>query len=470
MLRALVYFVQLALVIAVAVWLAERPGEVAVEWLGYRLEAPVGLLLAAVLLVAAATALGYRAWRFVRRSPRQIARARADSRRRRGYRALTQGMVAVAAGDADEARRQSGRAEVLLNEPPLTLLLAAQTAQLNGDEAAARKYFAAMLERPETSFLGLRGLLTQALRGGDDAEALRLADRAHRERPKAAWAATTLLDLQLRAGDWSGAEGTLRQAAKLRAVAPASAQRRRAVLLTERARTAAAAGPGAGADAAIRLAREAVKLAPGLVPARVLLAGLFARTGKARAASKLIELGWAAAPHPALAAAYAELHPDETPLARARRFERLFALNPRHRESHLAVAEAALDAGLWGNARSHFEAAMSEARPPARVCRLMARLEEAAPGDPAAVRRWLIEASQADPDAAWICDKCGTPAAEWRALCGHCGAFDGLDWRSPAQAAMPALGGPTAAAPAALLTVGEAAPGGASVDAARRVT
>src|SRR3990170_6887831 len=249
MLRALVYFAQLALVVAAAVWLADRPGWVALDWLGYRLEAPVGLLLAAVLLVAAATALGYRAWRFVRRSPRRIARARADSRRRRGYRALTQGMVAVAAGDADEARRQAGRAKVLLNEPPLTLLLAAQTAQLNGDEAAARKYFAAMLERPETSFLGLRGLLTQALRGGDDAEALRLADRAHRERPKAAWAATTLLDLQLRAGDWAGAEGTLRRAAKLKAIAPATAQRRRAVLLTERARAAAAAGPGPAPEA-----------------------------------------------------------------------------------------------------------------------------------------------------------------------------------------------------------------------------
>src|SRR3989304_1947268 len=142
-----------------------------------------------------------------------------------------------------------GGAGGLRTEPPLTLLRAAQTAQLNGDEAAARKYFAAMLERPETSFLGLRGLLTQALRGGDDAEALRLADRAHRERPKAARGATTLLALHLRAGDWAGAEGTLRRAAKLKAIAPATAQRRRAVLLTERARAAGAAGAGAGAGA-----------------------------------------------------------------------------------------------------------------------------------------------------------------------------------------------------------------------------
>src|SRR5690606_28849151 len=143
------------------------------------------------------------------RSPRQIAQARAEARRRKGYRALTQGMVAVAAGDPDEARRQSQRAAVLLNEPPLTLLLAAQAAQLDGDEQAARKYFTAMLERPETRFLGLRGVLTQSLKSGDTKAALDYAARARQERPGAAWATTTLLDLQLRAGDWNGAEATL---------------------------------------------------------------------------------------------------------------------------------------------------------------------------------------------------------------------------------------------------------------------
>ncbi len=64
---------------------------------------------------------------------------------------------------------------MLLAEPPLTLLLSAQAAQLNGDEQAARRYFTAMLDRAETEFLGLRGLVMQALRGGDEAAALGLS-------------------------------------------------------------------------------------------------------------------------------------------------------------------------------------------------------------------------------------------------------------------------------------------------------
>src|ERR687888_327363 len=69
-------------------------------------------------------------------------------------------------GDAVEAQRQAKQAGDLLNDPPLTLLLEAQAAQLGGDEKAATRYFRAMLDHPEASFLGLRGLLMQSLKTG----------------------------------------------------------------------------------------------------------------------------------------------------------------------------------------------------------------------------------------------------------------------------------------------------------------
>ena len=249
-------------------------------------------------------------------------------------------MVAVAAGDPQEARRYAKRADLLLADPPLTLLLSAQAAQLDGDEGAAKKFFTAMLERPETAFLGLRGLLMQAMKAGDRTEALSLARRAYEERPKTGWAVATLLDLHLEAGDWAEAAPLLTQAAKLKARPEAEARRKRAVLLTERARTEP---PLHGLTAA----REAVKLAPDLVPARVQLARILTAAGREREAAKVIEQGWSMGPHPDLAAAYAALAPEEAPIARYRRFERLSALAPRHRESLLALAECAIAAGLW---------------------------------------------------------------------------------------------------------------------------
>jgi HemY protein len=473
--RTLFFFVKLAIVIAAAVWLAERPGEATIVWQGREIHMQVGMLIAVLLALAVVVALGWQLWRWLARSPRQIARSRTEARRRKGYKALTQGMAAVAAGDPDEAKRQAGRAAVLLNEPPLTLLLAAQAAQLNGDEQAAQKYFTAMLERPETRFLGLRGLLTQSLKSGDARAALAYAGDAHRERPTAAWATTTLLDLQLKEGAWNDAEATLKEAAKQKSIAPERARRLRAVILAERARVGASAlGQGGGSIVTLDAAREAVKLAPELVPARALLARLLASGGNEKAAARTIEQGWGDHPHPALAAVYAGLRPGEDAVARLRRFEKLASLNPQHRESRLTAAEAALAAGLWGEARAHL-AKVAEAEggaPSARLCRLMARLEDGERGDGAAVRRWLMLAADAPADPAWTCDRCGTQTGEWQARCVHCGAVDSLVWRTAAHpapltlAALPEIAGHGAdGAPAAV--VAENGPAGGEGRAAR---
>ena len=63
----------------------------------------------------------------------------------------------------------------------------------------------------------------------------------------------------------------------------------------------------------------------------------------------------------------------------------------------------------------------------------------------AAARRWLMAASNADPDPGWQCRRCGTLADRWRANCAHCHAFDSLVWQAPhRQAAIPHIAGPGA--------------------------
>ena len=178
MIRAIFLLLLLAAFMLGAAWFADRPGQVAIEWEGWRLSTSVPVLLAAIAISAAIMALLYRCWSALVGAPRAFGRWRRERRRRQGYVALTQGMVAVAAGDPDEARRQARRADVLLSEPPLTMLLSAQAAQLNGDENAAGRYFTQMLERRETEFLGLRGLLIQAMRKGDHERAIALARRS----------------------------------------------------------------------------------------------------------------------------------------------------------------------------------------------------------------------------------------------------------------------------------------------------
>jgi HemY protein len=341
-------------------------------------------------------------------------------------------MAAVAAGEPAAARRSARKADALLADPALTLLLLAQAAELDGDEAAAKRCFTAMLDRPETEFVGLRGLLDQALREADYGEALRLAERAAVLRPKARWVAPTLFELETRNGRWAAALATLAQAARRRHIPAERARHHRGVILYELSRTALAEGDR---RRALSLAAEAQGLIPELAELAAYHARLLLGDGRPGPAAKAVERAWRALPHPELAQAYGEIHPDATPLARYKSIERLAAQNSESREAHLMLAEVAIAAELWGEARRHLDAAL--AMPPGatpRLCLTMARLDEA-DGNPAGAREWLDRAAAATPDPRYLCSNCGAESLEWRSRCARCGTFDTLSWRSPLGAA-----------------------------------
>lgn len=460
MIRALLALIVVAAIIVAAVFIADRPGQVAIVWQGWELQTSVGVLVAAVALTGLVVALLFRLASLIAGSPRAFLHRRRERRRRAGYRALTQGMVAVAAGDAQEAQRCARRADALLADPPLTLLLSAQAAQLEGDETAAKKFFTAMLDRPEMEFLGLRGLLNQALRAGDRATALRLTQRAATLRPDTAWVVESRFDLEVRAGRWEAAQETLAQAAKRRIIVPERARHHRGVILHELSIAALAAGDR---RRGINFAAQARSLNPDLAALAAHYARQLLQDHRPAPAARAIETAWRTAPHPQLAQLYGKIHGGEDPLARVKGFERLTAQNPDARESFLTLAEAALNAQLWGEARRYLERALTAPAPPTitrransfpptaaqrgngasagpigatpRLCVLMARLEEEANNSAAGMREWLDRAVTAMPDPRYVCATCGGETLEWRSLCPHCASFDNLAWRTPASAA-----------------------------------
>lgn len=431
MIRILVLAVIIVLAGLAASWLRTNPGTVSVEWLGWRADTSVAMVALLIILVTVLGAAAYRFWRFLRTAPGNFVGARRTNRRRRGYEALSSGMIAAASGDSDEAQRQARRAETLLQDAGITRLLRAEAARLSGDESTARRTYEEMSQDPDMALLGLRGLLDHAEKSGDKAEALRIAEKAYALRPKAQGIAQRLFDLQVEFAQWDLADRTLAEAMRNKVIPASEGKHRRAALLVERSRKAEQDG---NADTALSLAREAHQLGPDRVPAATQYARLLGGAGKTRRAQRLLEKIWALQPHPDIAAAYGALFEDEGPLALVKRFQRLLSFRPDHPEGHIALASTALDAKLWGEARAHLTQAADQTLTP-RVCRLMSELEEAEHDDLDAARHWLQRATTADADAAWVCDACGAAAGSWSARCGHCGAFDSLGWHPPRQAA-----------------------------------
>lgn len=422
MIRVVVFLIAAGLLALGVVWLADRPGQVAITWLGYRTDTSVMVAVAAIFAVAVAAVMLWGLARFMLRSPKLFSLALRERKRRRGYEAISRGLIAIGAGDARAAQRFANNAEKSLPNEPLALLLRAQSAQLHGDRSGAEDAFRAMAGRSDTRLLGLRGLYVEAQRRNDPVAARLFAEQAAKDAPALAWAGQAVLEFRCAAGDWEGALAILEGNRKSGMLDRAAFRRQRAVLLTARALGA----EDEYRDAARALAVDATKLAPELVPAAALAGRLLAESGERRKAGKLIEAAWKANPHPDLAEAYAHVRLSDSARDRLSRVQALARLAPNHFEGALAVARAALDAREFSVARDALSALTAE--PTQRVAMLMAELEQLE-GDDGRAREWIGRALNAALDPAWTAD--GFVSDRWLPVSPVSGRLDAFQWKVP---------------------------------------
>lgn len=351
------------------------------------------------------------------------------NRERKGYEALSDGLMALASGEGHLALAKANKAERYLDRPDLTTILTAQAAEMAGDRKKAEEAYKRLLEEDRTRFVGIRGIMKQKLADGQTDVALKLAVKAFELKPRHQDTQDLLLQLQAEKGDWKGARTTLN--AKLRAgYLPRDVHRRRDAVL------ALSEAKGVLEEGATVEAREAAiaanKQSPDLIPAAVMAARAYIEKGDLRSASRVVSKAWGAQPHPELAATFAEIAPDETPAERLKRFRNLTKLAPDHAESKMLLAELNIAAEDFPEARRAL-GNLSETDPTARVMTLMAAIERGSGASEQVVRGWLTRAVSAPRGPQWVCDKCQSIHPVWEPVCQNCSSFDTLSWRRPTQ-------------------------------------
>ena len=407
-------------------WLADS-GMISIAWRDYEIDVHGGLLVAALLIVLLIAIVVFEIWHWIVGLPGRRRERKRHQRQTLGYQSLSHGMVAAAAGDAVAASMHAKQAARLLEEEePATLLLQAQTAQLEGKDDVAQLKFKAMLEEPQTKFLGMRGLLADAVHRGAYDEALTLARQAHALRPSTPWVLTTFFDLLTRAELWREAMDVVNQIGRLKLFHPSEVQRRRALLHHMMAEDALEEEQ---LEDALSYAKEANKRVPDFAPSTVLAATVSAALARKNQARKILERAWQISPHPEIADAYARLEEHESPIERLKRCERLKKLQPQHALSHIVMAELAMAAKEWQSAKHHLDQAL-ELDPTAGVYRLYADYERESGGGHEKARSCLAKTLDAQPDDCWVCEDSGEVLAEWQ-LYGPTGRFDSVQWERP---------------------------------------
>ena len=404
--------------IAVLAWLlAGIPGQITASVGAYTIEtsASFAILMFAALLVL--ILLGLRILRGVRAIPRAGIAWNRRHRLSLGERAVTRVLVALAAGEQGAARKEARRARHLLGDSPQTLLLVAEAGRLSGREDEAEEAFRALTQQKDAKFLGLRGLLRQAVERRDWSQALVIANQAEATHPGTLWLRQQRAELALQTENWA-------EALELVGSDP-----RRPTYYV------AAADAEADPHRALSYAKQAWKHDPAFAPAALAYASRLRSAGHEKRAQSCIADAWKRAPHPDLATFALAMQSDK--LARAQAAKLLAAKNPTSLESRVLLARVALDAGLTGEARHQIEDAESEGLHQRRLCLLLAEVEEQERGDTEAgrlaQRNALRRAATAEIDPHWQCTSCHTDQAGWHPKCDTCGSIGTVHWLAGAR-------------------------------------
>jgi len=427
-LRALWFFLQIAIVVAVALWLIAQKGAVDIVWNEYSISLNLGIFLLALTVFMLVSVAFFRVIGAIVGAPGSWSRRRKEKNRQKGFQALTRGFVAIAAGDAKKATGYARDVRKLLpDETGLPLLLEAQSARLRGEEEAARGAFEKLLGDKDAAFFGIRGLLKSSLEAGDAQKALGYAKAALEKNPKQPWIIKSVYDLELQNRYWHAANQTLDRARKYKAIDDAQAVRDEIALLMILADEDRIAG---NESAWLKKIERALKLDPGFTPAAVALGEHYLTKNKNGKVSAIVERAWKTNPHPDLAVLWGRIAPDNTasdPLKKLRWFEKLVAIKPEAAEGQFAAAKAAMDAGLAGEARGYLMTAET-LRPTAQVYRLRADLEEMTTRNASLIREWMDQAANAAPDAVWHCTLTGNIYEKWAPVAEPHGSFNTIIW------------------------------------------
>ena len=405
--RILLLFVLIMLTTGVASWLMAQPGNLSIEWLGWQIEMRSSLAVTLVIVFTLLLVFFDRLQRALRSMPSWLGGRWRERRDTAGYRALTLGLMAIAAGESMEARKQAARARRLLKAPQLTGLLSAQAAHLAGDHAVAQRYFTALTNDKGTAFLGQIGLMRLALDAKDSASALAAGGKALDLQPQSALAAAQLLQLHADQQNWTAALGVIdiviKDRKKQTGMIPELLSQQLTALLYLDGLTALRAG-----DDIARASDQftgALRHDPAFLPAIFALADLYLSSASERKATNFLENAFMIVPHSQIADSLLALWDDND----GNSIARLIKLIPKKPEplqqaAYHIVSDIAASKGLDGEAR---------------------RL------------RALHDASMAA--FGWQCSVCKSRHDSWHSHCPSCRQFAGLKWQQP-EKVTPLLG------------------------------
>jgi len=421
------FFLKLAIICLVIVFLTLYPGQFTIEWIGYKTKMPVALLLAGLFILVSILILFHHAWCWFKDIPNRTKGFFKQRRLKKFEDIVIEGLTAIAAQQPEEAQSYADLARGLAPNHPLALFLTGQTSYLTKDYALAQSTFALMSEQPSLKFLGLRGSALLAIERQDWARAHSYLEQLYEIRPDSPW---VLKQLELNSLKLALIDSTNNEIDMLpfyRHLPKANALMHQGLLLWIKLKHNAYVKPTESQQLAL------LKNTYEMMPENPVVTSDFAYAlqnhQQKQKALRIIGRSYKLAPHRLLAEAWLTINGTTEPLEVYKKIEKLTAQHPHHEESYWLLTKAALDADLWGQARHHIQSLLQDT-PTKNTYQMMIDIEQREhPDQGFKADFWRTKLAEIPHEWEWTCQNCNHVAPTWDAYCSACGQFGGIAWK-----------------------------------------
>lgn len=416
---------KIVLIAAVLFIVVRLPGKSVVNYYGYSVELNTGLLAGGLIVCFLFFHQFLNFWKWLRHFPASCKKRWAQRRVAKSKDLVLEAFNTMAAGDSKEAMELLDKARKLNKDDAFNSIFSAQAAYNLNDDAESEKKFTSLLSKEETKFLGYRGLALLKTRQGKLGEAHHLLQQALKLRPDSPWVLRQLFNWDVQHFLFSSAETILEQLRIGGYLTKPEAKRKKAVLHWVKAEHNLKESDFEGFYESVH---QTLKLAPELTEATLALTKYYGESNREAKAWKCLKKGYATNPHPDFFPALKQLFKENSALELYQHGEELTATQPKHPATHLILARLALEAKLWGQARTHL-ATLRQVQPTQSYFELLAELEsQEHPGKPEIVQSLYNQATHATRGPVWVCQSCHAILPKWHAFCSSCQAFDQVTW------------------------------------------
>ena len=388
--RKVIFFMAQAMIGGIIVlWLINHPGTLDIHWLEYHLHMSIALCLGGFFAILLVGVFLFRVSRAIWRIPGKLYERYRLYDRKRACESL---LTSLSAYQNENSPYASKALHPALQDPetrPIAIFLAALIAQKQEKPSEAQARFADLTKLPGGEALGYGGLIALERMSGE-AHAHDGADYARQALPYITHApklAVEIFDTFLSCELLDEAAQALQKTGRLKLLTKEQRKLLESRLATARSQTAIRSNEfGYALEEAEKAYQSHPYLQETLIYADLLISQHYPKQ-----AQKLLEKAWRQMPDPKIINLYLRTHESLDPLAKYQLVEKLTRDNPFHPESLSARVHMALEAQLWGIARSHLQEYQEHHPEDTRFPKLMAEYEQQANHDANAALKWLYK-------------------------------------------------------------------------------